>query len=149
MKKRLTWAAAGLGYALLYGFWTAFITGGGHGNFIWFLLFIFVEFLGLYFPLMAALGADLDTRGKRIVFGSLILFNLISSSILLLGWITDYGPNGRSDFAKVIRINGYGFVMFCIGAHFAPTLFFLVRIIRAVLTGSESDEDRVLGLKLV
>ena len=57
--KRIIAGAIGLLFAVVYGLWTMMLTGGGHGNFIWCLLFLFVEFVGLYFPLMAILAVDL------------------------------------------------------------------------------------------
>ncbi len=48
-RKRLIAGTVGVAYAVLYGFWTLLLTGGGHVNFIWFFLFFSVEFCGLYF----------------------------------------------------------------------------------------------------
>lgn len=141
----------GLAYAAVYGFWTMLATGGGHGNFVWFGLFIFVEFLGLYFPIMAVLALNLRSRMTKIVFGSLILFNLVASVIMILGWMTESGEDGRpSDFSRQIEINGLGVVLFCIAFHFLPTVVFAFLLIRSVLFGqalAEPDEMVLLDLE--
>jgi hypothetical protein len=142
---------AGLVYAAIYGFWTMLATGGGHGNFIWIGLFIFVEFLGLYFPIMAVLAMNLRSRMTKIVFGSLILFNLVASVIMILGWITEAGEDGRpSDFSRQMEISGLGVILFCGAFHLLPTAFFGFLLIRSFLFGqalAEPNEMIILDLE--
>ena len=90
-KKNLLAGIAGLIYAFFYGLWTASITGGGHINFIWLMMFVFIEFFGLYFPLMTVLSFNLRLMVPRIIFGSLIFFNLIAITLMIYGWLTE--PN--------------------------------------------------------
>jgi len=140
-------AGTGLLYAVMYGFWTMLATGGGHGNFIWFLLFLFVEFVGLYFPLMCVLAVNLKSFFVKVIFGSLIGFNLIASTIMVLGWILDTEPgrNGTTDFERMMNINGVGWIIFSIAAHFLPTLIFAFLLVRSILLGTSlgKDDDNV------
>lgn len=53
------------------------LTGGGHGNFIWFILFLIAGFLGLYYPHVATLAVNLRSLVVKVIFGSLIGFNLV------------------------------------------------------------------------
>ncbi len=84
--RRLAAGFAGLIYAALYGFFAMFATGGGHGNFVWLFSFIFIEFFGIYFPVMGVLAVDLGSRFTKVIFGSLIIFNVIGSLLMLWGW---------------------------------------------------------------
>lgn len=149
--KKLIAALVGLIYAVVYGFWTMSITGGGHGNFIWLGLFVFIEFFGLYFPLMIVLAFDLRSQLRKIIFGSLIAFNLVASTVMILGWATETETAGErpSDFAKMIQINGIGFVIFCALAHFLPTIIFAFLLTRSILFNkSLSDDDDLVRLRL-
>ncbi len=126
-------------------------TGGGHGNFIWFLMFLFIEFVGLYFPLMAVLAINLKSFIVKVIFGSLIGFNLIASTIMIVGWIFETETYGRdvNDFERMLRVNGIGMVIFSAGAHFLPTVIFLFLLIRSILFGTSlTDEDDSVSLNL-
>lgn len=126
-----------------------FVTGGGHGNFIWFMLFLFVDLFGLYFPLMAILAVDLTSYLAKVVFGTLIGFNLVASTILIIGWISESGANGPSDFARTVQHVGIGDVIFCAGVHFLPTIIFSFLFARVALFGDDTpNEDNMVSLKL-
>lgn len=147
--KRLSAGIAGLLYAGLYGFWTMLATGGGHVNFIWLFLFLFAEFFGLYFPLMAVLAVDLRRRFTQIIFGGLIAFNLIVSSVLIYGWITEPGSDRPSDFSRTVRANGYGGVIVYAAVHFLPTIIFAVFLILATARDKPaSSDDSSISLRL-
>jgi len=149
--KRIIAGAIGLLYAVIYGFWTMLATGGGHGNFIWFMLFLFVDFCGLYFPLMAVLAVDLRSFMVKVIFGALIGFNLIASVIMIVGWMTETETAGRSpsDFERMMQANGIGVLIFCIVAHFLPTLIFAFLLIRSIHFGTSlADEDDSVSLNL-
>jgi hypothetical protein len=143
--KRIIAGVAGLIFAVVYGFWTMLLTGGGHGNFIWVGMFLFVEFFGLYFPLMAILAVDLRRRFTKVVFGSLMVFNLVASSIMIAGWIGESGGDRPSDYEKMMQISGSDWVVFSAAVHFLPTLIFAVLLIRSILAGPSMDtaDDRV------
>lgn len=148
--KRLVAGAIGLGYACMYGFWTVLSTGGGHVNFIWLGMFVFVEFFGLYFPLMAALAVDLRSMMSKVIFGSLILFNVVASSVMIVGWITEKEVvrQGQTDFERTIYVNGYGSFFLELGVHFLPTIVGTAWLIRSIITGPAADEEQSLGLDL-
>lgn len=149
--KRIIAGVIGLFFAVVYGFWTMLATGGGHGNFLSLMLFIFVEFFGLYFPLMAILAVNLRTFIVKVIFGSLIAFNLIFSCIMIIGWITDteIARNSLTDFDMVIQSNGTFWVVFMIGAHFFPTLIFAFLLLKSILFGESLPyEDDSVSLNL-
>ncbi len=122
--KRIIAGAVGLLYALVYGFWTMLITGGGHGNFVWFFMFVLVEFFGIYIPLMAVLAVDLKSRIKKMVFGSLIGFNVIASTIILIVWISDWYKDPGENFVKIRQSWGTDMLLFVrSGILFRPSSF--------------------------
>ena len=133
--KRVIAGIIGFAYAVTYGFWTMLLTGGGHGNFVWFGMFLFVEFFGLYFPLMAVLAVDLRSFIIKVVFGTLIAFNLIASSVMVFGWITETEPvrNGLTDFERRLQLDGVGFIIIEITVHLLPTLIFAFLLVRSIL----------------
>lgn len=149
-KKRPIAAAIGIVYAFIYGFWTMLLTGGGHGNFIWLGLFLFVEVFGLYFPLMSALAVDLRPWFAKIVFGSMIGFNLIASTIMILGWVNEPGVGERpSDFSRNVQVSGIESVVLWAFIHFLPTFIFAFLLTRSILArDSLVNEDRLASLNL-
>ena len=148
MSKRLRAVLIGCGFTVVYGLWSAAITGGGHGNFIWLLMFIFVEFFGLYFPVMGALAVDLTSRTIRIVFASLLLFNLHASAVLRVGWMTEVEDGGRTEYSRILEVSGLGFVIFCIIIHFLPTIVLSAFLFRSLAVADASNEKESLGLGL-
>ena len=146
--KRIIAALIGIAYAAAYWFWTMLITGGGHANFIWVFLFFFVEFAGIYFPLMAVLAVDLSSRLVKIVFGSLIAFNVIGSSLMILAWITGATGDSLDDFSTTISIIGVGSFLFSTFLHFLPTLAFSVMLYRSIFSRTKSDEVDLKSLNL-
>lgn len=149
ISKRAIAGAVGFIYAVLYGFWTMLITGGGHGNFIWLFLFITIEFVGLYFPLMTVIAVDLRRRATKIIFGSLIGFNLIGSTIMILGWVNDTSGERQSDFSRMVQMNGFEWILTFAAVHFFPTVIFLFLLIRSILLGSSlPDEEPMINLNL-
>ena len=92
MWKRSIGFLIGLFYAATYGFWTMLITGGGHGNFLWFWLFCNTYFLGLFFPIAGLLVADLNPKSARISLAILLSVHFLALSgnlIFGLGQMTD------------------------------------------------------------
>jgi hypothetical protein len=145
--KRFVAGVIGVLFAVLYGFWTMLATGGGHVNFIWFFLFLFAEFVGLYFPLMAVLAVDLRARLSKIIFGSLIGFNLIVSVVMIYGWITE--TTLSTDFSKTFPHYGVKGLLFFAAVHFLPTFVFAFLLIRSIMRGkSQVEDDSLISLKL-
>ena len=148
--KRVVAGFVGLVYASIYGFWTILLTGGGHGNFFWLFLFLFSDVIGLYFPLMAVLAVDLRPRLTKIIFGSLLAFNVIASSMMIATWVTEVSDDYRpSDFSKVIEMFGLNSILFWAGIHFLPTFLFAFFLIRSIMRGeSIIESERIIDLKL-
>jgi len=139
----------GFVYALIYGFWTLFITGGGHGNFIWIGLFLFTEFFGLYVPLMAFLALNLTTLFRKVVFGSFVCFNVISGIVMIAGWVNSPDePDRASEFHRQLQINGLTFVLICAFIHFLPTVIFLTILIRSIVAPKAPIESNPTLLDL-
>lgn len=149
-RKRIIWGVVGVAYAVVYGLWTAIATGGGHVNFVWIGLFMFVEFFGLYFPIMTILAVDLRSRITKIIFGSLIIFNLVASTIMILGWMTETGNADRaSDFPRALRANGVSGIVVQTIVHFLPTMVFVFILIRSILySNSETESEGMVHLEL-
>ena len=137
--KRLIAGIAGLTYGVVFGSWTLLGTRGWHGNVIWFFLFLFAGLLGLYFPLMAVLAVDLRSRIVKAIFGSLIGFNLVITTVMISAWVTETGGyTPPHDFSITVQANGIGVVLICAAAHFLPTLIFF--------GSSAPDEDTPISL---
>lgn len=138
MKRQALFAGIGFTYAIAYGFWTMLVTGGGHGNFVWFKLFLYSGFLGLFFPVMGALITDVADKRARVVYLSLLSYYLMSSTGLLIawtaGWINELFYEG---FAETVETVGPGILIFCAFLHYLPAA------ILAVIFRSETQSHSV------
>lgn len=137
-------ALVGLAYAVLVGFLSMMATGGGHGNFGWFLIFVFVDFLGFFYPVMAALAFNLRSFFSKVVFGSLLLFNLIATLVLVFGWMFEVSEGKPTDFEKTWGRDPIG-VCFSASMQFMPILvlsFFIVREIKFP-SATENNESLI------
>jgi hypothetical protein len=143
--KRGIWGFVGLLYAIVYGFWTAMATGGGHGNFVWFYLFLKVDLLGFFFPLMFALAADLRPKAVKIVVGILLVLHLIASVAVIAFWILGYGRATIDDFDKTVGQVGYIILLFCGFVHFLPSFIFSLMLVNSARGG---DHDELIDLDL-
>jgi hypothetical protein len=144
LRKRFIAGTVGVAYALLYGFWTLLLTGGGHVNFIWFFLFFSADLCGLFFPLMAVLAVDLRGLFLKAMYGGLIVFNLIVSILMIADWVTAPGTDRLSDFERTVNANGQNAVLMFGVIHFLPTLIFSICLLRAIKnSGPVVDLDRV------
>ncbi len=74
--KRLIGFVVGLVYAVLLGLFSMLMTGGGHGNVIWILLFFATLFGGFFYPLMGLIVADLKPKASKIAFIAVFLLHL-------------------------------------------------------------------------
>lgn len=142
-RRRLIAGAIGVVYAIIYGFWTIMATGGGHGNIIWLLLFIFTEFCGLYFPVMAVLAVDLRGSIPKIIFGTLLALNLTASSLLIADWVTE-DPARQGDFSRLIERGHIELILFSAAVHFLPTLVFAFLLVRSIILDKTAGEDASL-----
>lgn len=128
MKKRLVYAVIGLAYAVIYGFWTMLITGGGHGNFLWFMLFLSSYLFGLYFPAIGFLGADLRPLWAQATGVALSIVTFGLTVIQLLG----LGTEGMEDVVKSWNRSEL-FFLFASVIHLLPSVVFLALVIRSLL----------------
>lgn len=144
MKRRLIGAAVGFGYAVLYGFWTLLITGGGHGNFLWAFLFFSAYIFGLFFPAMGFLVVDLRPLWARMI-GLLICFlvSVLTTYHLIVG-LTDVGDGARNDILESWNRSSLGFVVMSV-IHVLPLLVFIVLLIRSSLlrTAGTTEQEVV------
>jgi hypothetical protein len=128
MKKRLLYAAIGFAYAIVYGFWTMMITGGGHGNFLWFMLFLSSYLRGLYFPAIGFVGADLRPLWAQAtgIALSIVAFGLAVIQLLSLG------DEGIEDVVKSWDRSPLLFVIASV-IHLAPAVVFFALVIRSLI----------------
>ena len=144
--RRILAGLGGLVYAAAYGFWTMLATGGGHGNFVWLGLFVFVYLFGIYFPLMAILAVDLRSRLVKMIFGGLIAYGLLGSVLLIGAWITNATEGSLDDFNKLWS-QSPELVLACGAIHFLPIIFFSLLLILAIFkSGSSEHSPASLGL---
>lgn len=146
--KRIIRGVVGLLFAFIYGFWTILATGGGHGNYIWFYLFMVAGFYGFYYPIMAALSADLRPTILKVVFGALVIFNLAASSALIIAWV--FGLTGKrlDEFNKTYEVIGLGGILFSGVVHFLPTIVFAFQLAMAVVWDASPCDDESAPLKI-
>ncbi len=127
MKRRVAGAAVGLVYGIFYGFWTMLLTGGGHGNFSWFLLFFTAQFFGLFFPLVGLFAADLRPFWAQNGFWIVMSASLMITLIMIPTILVDPEHN---DLVKSWHRHQLGFVFFTV-IHLLPyiglILFFFVQ----------------------
>jgi hypothetical protein len=83
--KRLLGLVIGLIFGAIYGFIALLSTGGGHGNFIWIMMFFPTMFGLLVFPVIGFLAVDLKARIYRIIFVLVMLFHYVGIFIQLYG----------------------------------------------------------------
>jgi hypothetical protein len=141
-KRTLIAALLGVAYIFVYGFFAMFETGGGHGNFIWLMLLIFVNCFGLYFPIMAMLAVNLRSHSIRIFYGCLLAANVIVSTVLIVGWMTETSIDGRpTDFERTYQVVGASGLIFSAVIHFLPSIFFMVLLIRSLFASDKLSTD--------
>lgn len=128
MKKRLIFAAIGFAYAFVYGFWTFFITGGGHGNFIWLMLFYFAYLAGLFFPIAGFVLADLRPLWAKSTGIAVLIVNFV---LTVLHFAT-MGEEGSEDLTKSWDRSSTGFMVASV-IHVFPAVLLLALICRAFL----------------
>ncbi len=135
MKKRFIWSAVGLGYAVVYGFWTMMTTGGGHGNFIWFVLFLLGYIFGLIFPAMGLVLADLRPRWAKVagLLISIVAAGLTLRQLLLLG------EKGTQDVVDTWNRSPMSFVIMSV-IHFLPLVAFTALVVRSMIRKSETPD---------
>jgi len=125
---RIVWGVTGVAYAAFCGFWFMILTGGGHANLIWPIIFIFVDILGLYFPLMGVLSLNLDSQKVRTVFGALLGLNLLLTIFFILFWIT--GRFIETDYDGTPA----ELILFAAPAQFIPSAVFGAIFLRSILS---------------
>ncbi len=129
-KKRLIGGLIGAAGGFAYFGWTVIVTGGGHSNFIWLLMFVFLEFFGLYFVLMGVLSADLDKENIRRIFGILILLNVVLSIVFIFLWANNslnvLGLNDPGDFSRTDKL----WLWICTPVHFLPAIICTLLLIK-------------------
>ncbi len=140
LRKRIIGGLIGGAFAAIYGFFTILTTGGGHGNLVWFLMFVIAEFFGLYFVVMGALAADLKTFFQKVLFASLLAYGFLVSILMIGMWIGGGNSDWTNDFSKVWTSN-YGLVLFTGVVHFFPLMIFTFILVRSILVGEPNDES--------
>ncbi|MBX3243007.1 MAG: hypothetical protein KF685_00880 [Acidobacteria bacterium] len=108
--KRFLGAFVGLIYAVLYGFWTMLNTGGGHGNFLWFILFVITSFFGTFFPIIGFLIVDMRSFLTKIIAGCLLAVH-VALNIFLLSNMWFYDEGMRQDILDSWKRSPEGFVV--------------------------------------
>jgi|SRR5690606_16560918 len=123
--------------------------GGGHGNFLWIMLFIFVNCFGLYYPIMAMMAVNLRSYAIRMLFGCLLAANVIASMVMIVGWITETSSDGMpTDFEHTYRVVGASGLIFSGVVHFLPSILFVVLLVRSFLASDGTSETDAVSLEL-
>ena len=144
MYKRLYVSIVGFAYAVVYGFFTLFITGGGHGNFLWFMAFLITFFCGLFFPIAGFLVVDLRKLWARIALLTLLFLNLFAT--LWFFW-SGLGDDGYEDLVKSWTRNFIGFIIFS-AIHIVPVLVLWIITLNKIWAADseESESDQYVML---
>jgi hypothetical protein len=136
MKKRLIFAAVGFAYAFVYGFWTMFITGGGHGNFLWLMLFFFAYIAGLFFPIAGFVAADLRPLSAKSTVVAILAVNLFLTVI----HFTTMGEEGSHDLAASWDRSAAGF-MLALVVHAFPVVLLIGLLCRSFLDEASEEAE--------
>jgi hypothetical protein len=134
VKKRFAWAAVGLIYAVIYGFWTALLTGGGHGNFLWLVLFLLTYFFGGIFPAMGFILADLRPIWAK---SAGLAISLVSAALTVFQ-LCSLGPEGTEDLIESWNRSAALFVVASL-IHVLPLAAFIVLIFRSFFKEQDLD----------
>ncbi len=90
MKRRIIGGAIGLAAALIIDFLALMSTGGGHGSLMWVFIALIPNLAGLYFILMTALAASINSSALRWIFGIALSVNwIIQLWLLVTGVFSD------------------------------------------------------------
>lgn len=128
MWKRWIGVGVGLAYAICYGFWTMMLTGGGHGNFLWFMLFLLAEVLGIFFPVLGFVVVDLRPIWAKITLGLLLALSLGTTAYLVAGGL---GQDGMDDILKSWNQTPFLFI-FATTIHFAPFVVSITLLLKSI-----------------
>lgn len=128
-------AAIGLVFAFVYGFWTMFITGGGHGNFLWLMLFFFAYIAGLFFPIAGFIVADLRPLWAKSTGLAILAVNLF---LTVLHFAT-MGEEGTKDLAESWDRSSTGF-MVAAAIHVFPAALLFGLVCRSFLLEEQVSE---------
>ena len=140
MWKRVLGGLVGLVYAVIYGFWTMLQTGGGHGNFIWMILFFTSYFFGLFFLIVGVLVVDLRPIIAKAAFGTLLLVSLLVNVIIITPILLGEPGASTRDFQKTWARDPNGTVVGAI-VHFLPLLVFSIFLVRSIFIVKNKPED--------
>ncbi len=146
--KRCLGAFVGLVYAVLYGFWTAFITGGGHGNFLWFFLFFFTFFFGLFFPVMGFIVVNLRPFWAKVSFAAILCLHFIATFVLFLPLMFEdasmmmWGNTSTAitDIYKSWERSNIFFILMT-AIHILPVLIFTILLLKSIFLDKRENED--------
>lgn len=148
MAKRVIGGLLGLAYAIGYGFWTMLLTGGGHGNFIWMILFFTAYLFGLFFPIMGALAVDLRPIIVKAAFGTLLFVSVLIHFLIIAPALSG-GPGDMTDDLQKSWARGPVMVIFSAIVHFLPIVALSLILVRSVFFGAKTVEhDEPVGLGL-
>jgi len=81
--RRLIGSIIGLVFGAAYGFFATLMTGGGHGNFLWIMMFFPTIFGLLVFPVIGFIAADLKPKIYKVFFVLVMLFHYVGIPIQL------------------------------------------------------------------
>jgi len=131
--KRAIGLAIGFIFAFVYGFFTMLATGGGHGNVLWFLLFLYAGLYGFYYPLIGFVIPDMRPFWARAIAVSLVVANL-SISVIVIIWAVII-----QDIQKSWRRDSTVFIFLAV-VHFGPLVVIAINVISRSLIEKETDD---------
>lgn len=134
MRKRIKWALIGLVWALAYGFLSALITGGGHGNFVWLITFFFGYLFGTFIPIMGFIGADPRPFWAKTTGISIVVFWFVFTAIALV----QSSDGFRDDIVNSWERSPLFFI-FMSGIHLMPISIFTGSLISGFLQDREAE----------
>lgn len=138
--KRLIGLLIGLIVGAIYVLFAALMTGGGHGNFIWILMF-FPPMLGfLVFPIIGFLAVDLKARIYRIIFVLVMLFHYAGILIQL------YGSEALLNDTRKIWAFQPGVTILCATIYLSVQMVIWAFFVRGLLSASATDDGIVKTL---
>lgn len=151
MKNRLIGLCIGLVYALVYGLFTMFITGGGHGNFLWLLLFVFSYFFGLFFPISGFLIVDLQPIWAKAVLGMLLVLHIVALWWYFGSLVTGILENDQQglligDVLKSREKSPGSFIFFA-SIHLTPLIVVVSMLFNSFVRSDKKNVDTIIGSK--
>jgi hypothetical protein len=144
-RRRFLFCCTGLAYGIAYAFFSVMVTGGGHGNFLWMMIYgpPIAGPIG-FFVATSALAADLRSKWSKLSLGMLLILHY---ALLIVNIAFPQGELAL-DNAKMLAGNA-GTLVFMSAVYLIGQVGLILALFRGLSENYGADfEDARGGLSL-